>query len=219
MKKLNFFLVCILYCFWSCSSPASKNIETELIEEIPVVKLEDKEAIDTVIYHAIDYPVSAKKISKNMIRVQLADDIIFHWNNNTSKIKKDKYFQNIVDHFQEKKEYLVALFLDTTSTPAVVCGFDSNLVIGDLVFLLIEEIVDIPWASVFYFQLDCFYGRPFASILIQNFHNKEFRIECQKKLKYYLLTGEYPPPQITLHKSPKTVQIFGLNLNISDIER
>jgi len=135
--------------------------------ELEAISL-SKEDNNLILYHMIDYPVSAKKISKNIIRVQLADDIMFHWDNNTCRIKEDKYFQNIVDHFQERKEYLAALFLDTTPSPAVVCGYDSNLIIGDLVFLLLDKIVDIPYFYVFHFQFGCFFNNCFYPLGLFN---------------------------------------------------
>ena len=203
MKRIIYFLCLILYCFFFLL-PASKDVETELIGLIPVAELgtlfENKNEIDTVIYHTIDYPVKAKKISKNIIRVQLADDIIFHWDNKTYRIKEDKHLQNIVNHFQEKEEYLVALFLDTTPTLAVVCGYDSNLVIGDLIFLLLDKIVHIPLLPVFQVQWDVFiYGCHYPNGLFTSFHYKRNRTRYYKALEYYLLTSEpvqIPPVQI-----------------------
>jgi len=89
-----------------------------------------------------------------IIHIKLEDGISFNWNNKTSQIVEDSLFRSIVSRFENIKLKLSDQITNLSITPARTCGLERNLYVGDLVFMIITRIQDIP--NPVQMQLDVF---------------------------------------------------------------
>lgn len=96
------------------------------------------------------------QINRDVILVEVTNDKYLNWDNCKYEIVKDKFWIELKkDYLSNKVEY-IELIEDTTNTDAYICGLRKNLVKGDIAFLIIDEVDNIPLFSVFDIQFDVF---------------------------------------------------------------
>lgn len=132
-------------------------------------------------------PVSAKNLLKDStVLIKFGDsDILFHWNNLSSKIVVDSLFENLKHNYKKKSGYLVDQITNVTATSASACNKDK-LVIGDMAFLIINEIDGLPFFEVTHVQCDVFenncpYPEGYFNVIGRD------RKGIREKVKHYLL--------------------------------
>jgi len=154
--KIHFFIILlIIICFFGCSSSNTQKLE-----------LNNKNTLNDSII-SIENTNTATLISDSLVYIDLGENVIFQWNNNSSEILYDSLYQKIVDDFFYKQKYIITLILDTSITPAIICSYNKNLRVGDLVFLLLDNICDIPFFVIFKRQLDFSYDCRYPLGLIE----------------------------------------------------
>jgi len=126
---------------------------------------------------------------ESVYTVQLKNGISFRWSNTKSMIIKDGLLDSTLQAYPNIKKQLVHQILDNTKVPAMVCTMDKNLRKGDLAFLLLLEIGDIPLLKVFQIQWDsykynCFYPSGLMKYISNN------RKEAKEKLEQYFLKNQ-----------------------------
>lgn len=100
--------------------------------------------------------VETKNSGDSIILIQLSDSIQFHWDNRKYVIIDDRLFRRAAMAFRKNKDIVVEQIINEEKTSARVCGMERNLVIGDLAFLLIDEIENIPHIDALHVQWDAF---------------------------------------------------------------
>ncbi|MDJ1501210.1 hypothetical protein [Xanthocytophaga agilis] len=161
MKKILYTSMFAL--FMSCSSSRS-DISTDSVN------------VDT------GYQV---EIVNGIILIELPNGVSFNWDNECSRIVDDSLYRSLITTFSTKQHSTIKLILDTTITPARVCPFDKNLLVGDLAFLLIDKIKGIPYLKALdvrfdSFQADCYYPVSLFAYINNSRH------EVYKKVELYL---------------------------------
>jgi hypothetical protein len=127
----------------------------------------------------------AEDDTDSVLLIRLSDDISIHWNNKSQDIVNDALLSSIRASFTDIKQNLVDQILNTSVTPARICSTKRNLVVGDMAFLLIDKIKDVPFFQVFgiqcdFFERDCKY--PYGMFDYMN----NYREEAKSKLELYL---------------------------------
>lgn len=119
------------------------------------------------------------------ILVNLSNEVSFKWSNVSHEIVEDKLFLKIKKQFSQHYLSIVEDISNTTLTKAIECTSHRQLPIGDLAFLLIDKINNIPYFSVLGTQLDAFTnGCEYPKSLFD--YLKFNRLEAKSKLKVYL---------------------------------
>lgn len=124
----------------------------------------------------------------SILLIQLTNEVSLSWNQNSSKIVRDKHYDFAQKTFPLNKNALIDLISDSIHTTAYSCGTDFPLTRGQLAFLLIREIKDLPNTGVtdikyeiYHFtSFDCPYASIFFSEMYYNRH------EIKEKVKKYL---------------------------------
>jgi hypothetical protein len=98
--------------------------------------------------------------NSNIILIELTKSVYINWDNASHTIVEDELF------FELKKKpnsMLLECMRDTTLTKAIICGVNSLsneeqqvMKKGDLAFLVLDKIYDIPYYAVLEVQLDSF---------------------------------------------------------------
>ncbi len=123
------------------------------------------------------------QINRDVIFIEVINDKYLNWDNCKYEIVKDKFWIELKkDYLSNKVEY-IELIEDTTNTDAYICGLRKNLVKGDIAFLIVDEVENIPYAYVFKTQWDVFYlnckypGGLFSSLNNNRYHFKSKLLE------------------------------------------
>lgn len=97
---------------------------------------------------------SSEAFSDSIVVVSIPNIGILRWNNITSKIEKDDLYRDLLSHFEDNKLLLAEGINDVSPTQAIACGRKGKLLVGDLVFLLIMDITNMP--NPIHSQLDVY---------------------------------------------------------------
>jgi hypothetical protein len=167
-------ILLILLIIFGCSTKQKHN---NTLESFKIQTIKSK--VNNVVYSSL--------ISDSIVFINFGRDIMFHWNNNTSTFVQDSIFENNKIQINVKKEYLVSLILDTTLTQAYICCDDTFLRMGDLAFLLLDEIYCLSYPiylnytnsgyNIIKYSLDC----PYPKNLVKSISQK--RTIVYKKLE------------------------------------
>jgi hypothetical protein len=82
--------------------------------------------------------------------------IAFNWSNAKSEIIEDELYRNTLKNFKSQRNNLISQITDKSPTLAITCGKKSNLVMGDLAFLLIDKVEHLPFFEIAHVQCDVF---------------------------------------------------------------
>jgi len=96
------------------------------------------------------------QINRDVILIEVINDKYLNWDNCKYEIVKDKFWIELKKDYLLNKVKYIKLIEDTTNTDAYICGLRKNLVKGDIAFLIIDEVDNIPLFSVFDIQFDVF---------------------------------------------------------------
>jgi len=91
-----------------------------------------------------------------VVLVKFDNGLYINWDNNTGSIKKDKLFKNIMFNFDKYKAILFENLTNLKNTSAISCAKKTNLVVGDISYLLIDEIKILPNYEILNTQCDTF---------------------------------------------------------------
>jgi hypothetical protein len=96
---------------------------------------------------------TSSAIGDSIIHITLKSGIEFNWTNKEKQIVEDTFYNYIKNNFKKLKGQITSQIVDTTKTSAIACNAE-NLLIGDIVFILLNKIVFMP--NVIDMQLDVF---------------------------------------------------------------
>lgn len=111
--------------------------------------------------------------------------ILFNWNNSTGRIVEDALFHALVLRFKTDKTYLIDQITNLSVTAAIACGREDKLLIGDLAFLIIDKINNLPFFEITNAQCDVFKkGCPYPIGYFDVI--KKDRLRIKERVKQYL---------------------------------
>lgn len=127
--------------------------------------------------------------TEQFITIQLSETIWIHWDNRSHRIASDSLLGFIAMNFSEMQQTITKQILDTTGTPAIACNANRNLVVGDIAFLLVDEVKRIPYFQVLGVQFDafnfeCSYPHGLFTYI------SEDREMVKRKVEFYLASKE-----------------------------
>lgn len=127
--------------------------------------------------------------NNDKVYIVLSEHVKLFWDNKNSEIIKDSLYRMVKRNFGQYVKEITTQVSDTRITPAQSCGVERNLVMGDLAFLLIDDIVGIPYFSALGFQWDTFDTD--CKYPLHMFGSLElYRPEIKSKLELYLNSSE-----------------------------
>lgn len=136
MKIIIYFL--IAFTILSCFSESEKKQD---------LKKNEREAFKKK-HHRLN--------QTGIILVKIDNNLLLNWDNKTGNIVKDKLFNNISLNFKEHSSTIFVNLTNIKTTSAVSCGKNTNLVVGDICYLLIDEIKNLPTYEILNAQYDTF---------------------------------------------------------------
>lgn len=155
MKTHSMFYILVLLITLSCSKQTQ---DTKLIDSLKneylgrISYLSYK--IDSLEYDNYNLRIFNIQNYKGILLIKVINDKYLNWDNCSYEIVKDKYWLELKkDYLLNKVEY-IELIEDTNSTKANICGLTKNLTKGDFAFLIIDEVENIPYSTVFRSQWD-----------------------------------------------------------------
>ena len=113
--------------------------------------------------------------------------ISFNGSNSKNQIIDDMLYRDLLKSFKNERGFIINQITDVTPTLATTCGKKNNLVIGDLAFLLIDKIENLPFFEISHVQCDVYNTAcPYPSGYFNAIENH--RVDIQHNVKTYLLT-------------------------------
>jgi hypothetical protein len=100
--------------------------------------------------YAVTYPIAdADSIAKirmqfPLLKINLSPKIAIHWDNKTSTIVKDYLYYQVIKQFNIIAPELINAIVDTTTTQAIGCPENNILKIGDVAYVLLNDINLLP---------------------------------------------------------------------------
>ena len=95
--------------------------------------------------------------SRQITLVQITDDIEVNWSNENGNFIRDSYYNEIEENFDNLKFHIVNKIGDTTVLKGLkICSSQSYLTLGDVSFLLIDQIKGVPYFQLFGVQFDAY---------------------------------------------------------------
>jgi hypothetical protein len=92
----------------------------------------------------------------NIVEIQIIDDIAIRWDNNTHLIIEDNLWSTIDSVYSNDKSLIINEILNVKLTPAKSCSIERNLYVGDIVFIIINKIENLPLINIINTQCDFF---------------------------------------------------------------
>ncbi len=114
------------------------------------------DTIDSLEYENYKLENFDYQVNRDVILIEVINDKYLNWDNCKYEIVKDKFWIELKKDYLLNKVKYIELIEDTNSTNAYICGLRKNLVKGDIAFLIIDEVDNIPFFSVFHVQWDVF---------------------------------------------------------------
>lgn len=143
MTRLYFSFIVLISVFSSCTAKRSNavinGIDETLVENNEVQR---KSPIETHM--------------DTLVIVRFNSRIEMDWDNVRSSFVENEKYYAIKKQFQEFQSDLIQIINDTSLTVASSCSGSRNLSIGELSFLLIDQIMKIPYFDVFGVQFDVY---------------------------------------------------------------
>jgi hypothetical protein len=171
----NNYLIIMLFClpfFCLCNKFEE---ESKLIE---VVEKDSIYIIDSLIEDN-----NFKAVSDSIVLIKIKD-IILKWDNINYTFIKDDSFEALRKNFKNHRDDIVSMIPDTSNTYAKICSQNKNLLLGDIAFLLVDNIITLPYADIFNVQIDVFYKCSYPLGLFSIINNN--RVEVKERVKKYL---------------------------------
>lgn len=101
--------------------------------------------------------------------IEINSDILFYWDNSTSEIVKDELWKKLKTNYYSYKRTLIKEVSNQKLTEAKVCYVEDKLTKGQMAFILLDQLDDIPYATVFKTQYCVFHlGCPYVDGLIES---------------------------------------------------
>lgn len=126
-------LIPLFWCFVSCNSSSNNSpINTNKSEK------------DTCENFAF-YANTIFNRNTNVVTVYI-DEAAFNWHNDSSKILQDSLFYELLEKYPQGnlREKIICSIGRITPTSATACNTDKKLVVGDLAYMLLEKIENLP---------------------------------------------------------------------------
>lgn len=116
--------------------------------------------------------------------IEINPDIIFYWDNSTSEIVKDELWSTLKANYYKFKRTLINEVSNQKLTEAEVCYVEGKLTKGQMAFIALDQLEDIPYFTVFKMQYCVIHlGCPYADGLIESIvHNKK---ASKQLMKYF----------------------------------
>lgn len=121
--------------------------------------------VKTLVMYFILLSASAFCQEENTVLIEINNCVKFRWSNDDFCIVKDNLFYETKEKINDLELCLLDGICDRKKTPALMCGMNyrrnnkkRNLKKGDLAFLMLDEIYNIPYYKVFDVELDSYDG-------------------------------------------------------------
>lgn len=149
-----------------------------------------------IISSVMSSAVHSKELSKHIhfnylsnqpiVLIKFNNGSSIHWNNLTSEIVADKLFVRLKHNYKNYRRYFIDQISNTNTTQATACGKKSELVVGDIAFLIIDKIDHLPAFKIMQTQFDvidsnCHYPVGYFNTIDKN------RNLIQKRTMHYLI--------------------------------
>jgi hypothetical protein len=120
--------------------------------------------------------------------IELNSEIKFHWNNTTSKIIKDNLWADTQSSYERNKVALIKMVRNKELTNAEICLVNEPITKGQMAFVVLDELEDIPYAMIFKSQYCVINpGCPYIGGLIQSINNNT---EASNQLMDYFYNSD-----------------------------
>ncbi|NOQ70893.1 MAG: hypothetical protein GQ574_02760 [Crocinitomix sp.] len=127
MKTLILLLSFIVFCASCADAPLEFEPEKSQIETDSIIVLEN-------------------------VLIELNESIQFNWDNSTSQIIEDDLWDRLKGSYENNKRALIHLVNNKEPTQARVCNVHGEISKGQMAFIVLDQMEDIPYAQVFKFQ-------------------------------------------------------------------
>ena len=134
---------------------------------------------------------AAKTVKETLVKdtlIHITSKISIHWNANEKRIIKDSLSMHLRRHFDEYKFELVNAISETSSTHISACYKQNQIRKGDIAFMILEDIRNIPLSEVFQVQFDVYEAN--CRYPVGLFYHIEENRELVRKQTYEFLTKD-----------------------------
>jgi hypothetical protein len=143
MTRLYFSFIVLIIVFSSCTAKRSNDVITGIDDTlVENNKVQRKSPMETRM--------------DSLVIVRFNSRIEMDWDNVSSSFVENERYYSIKKQFQEFQSDLIQIINDTSLTEARSCSGSRNLSIGELSFLLIDQIIKIPYFDLFGVQFDVY---------------------------------------------------------------
>ncbi|MES2430944.1 MAG: hypothetical protein V4556_08405 [Bacteroidota bacterium] len=157
------------------------------------VKSEENNSFNDKIYSKVDTskinifnkPIPNMKVNDSIILISIFRGVEIHWNKRTNSIEEDSLLKKITQQFQDYKIALADEIENTFKTKIYVCPDGEELMAGDIAYLIIDKIVQIPVLKIMGVQFDLYQNECPYPVSFFGFLKKQ-RAFVSKNVKDYL---------------------------------
>ncbi len=152
--------------FISCCTSPDDNKKSNIIENLE--NLEEDLTIDDS--------------SINLILVEIKPNVTVYWNPENSTIVQDSSFNYVELNFNTLGTEIIEAILDTTETTLKICDAKTNVVIGDIAFILAKKIAKCSYVEIFDVEMDAYVDCLYPSGFLESLHlnRKMAKVNLQK---------------------------------------
>ena len=91
-----------------------------------------------------------------IVYITIGEEIAINWDNQSSSIVEDSLYDSIMERIDSLRTSLVHKISDKETTTAVSCNKATPLAKGDIAFILINKIENIPYFEAYGVQWDSY---------------------------------------------------------------
>jgi hypothetical protein len=88
--------------------------------------------------------------------IEISTKMLVHWDAEEERIRQDSLFMHLSRNFEDYKFELINSISDTSSTRVSACYKQNQIRKGDIAFMVLSEVRDIPLFKVFRVQFDVY---------------------------------------------------------------
>ena len=105
---------------------------------------------------SISSNIDGQVLSFSAIHILLFDDISVTWNSSTNDFEKDIFYKKLQKDIHKYKFILTNMIADTTDVNVSVCRNKYKLFKGDVAYILLDKLIDLPKFKIFNMQFDVY---------------------------------------------------------------
>lgn len=116
-----------------------------------------------------NYDIQAQEANSSIQLIVLNGEIMLHWDNTKSEIVDDELWEKSKKLYSKNRRFLIQEVSNKERTKAEVCEVKGKLSKGQMAFIVLDQMEEIPYAMVFGYRYCLVYPNcPYIAGLVES---------------------------------------------------